>query len=173
MRSYVNDNADQSACASCMMQCLRCDACSRASVPACDAYVAYDACRHAMHTSAYWRLRCIRACVQSAGRACYAGEAVMHETLTVHNCMRAREPANDVTLPMTPASMRCLHLRPANGGARTHNAMNAMHTSSACDAKIAPPALHGMHEMHAHLQGRRSKGVPVRACVLPACRGGG
>ena len=114
MRSYVTDNADLSACDACMMQCLRCDACSRASVPACDAYVAYDACRHAMHTSAYWRLRCIRACVQSAGRACIAGEAVLRETLTVHNCLRARAPASDVTLSMTPASLRCLHRRPAN-----------------------------------------------------------
>ena len=106
MRSYVTDNADQSACASCMMQCPRCDACSRASVLACDAYVAYDACRHAMHTSAYGRRR--------DGRACIAGEAVLRETLTVHNCLRARAPASDVTLPMTPASMRCLHRRPAN-----------------------------------------------------------
>ena len=106
MRSYVTDNADQSACAACMMQCLRCDACSRASVLACDAYVAYDACRHAMHTSAYGRRR--------AGRACIAGEAVLRETLTVHNCLRARAPASDVTLPMTPASLRCLHRRPAN-----------------------------------------------------------
>ena len=84
-------------------------------------------------------------CMRTVGRgACIAGEAGLRETLSVHNCMRARAPANDVTLPMTPASLRCLHRRPANGGARTHDAMNAMHTSSACDAKIAQPALHGI-----------------------------
>ena len=73
----------------------------------------------------------------TAGRACDAGEAVMHETLRVHTCMRARAPTNDVTLPMTPASIRCLRPRPANSDETVHDAMYAMHTSSAYDAKIA------------------------------------
>ena len=70
------------------VRCLRC-------MPACDAYVCVLA------------TAMLRACEQSAGRACIAGEAVLRETLTVHNCLRARAPASDVTLPMTTASMRC------------------------------------------------------------------
>ena len=166
MRSYVTDNADQSACASCMMQCLRCDACSRASVLACDAYVAYDACRHAMHTSAYGRRR--------DGRACIAGEAVLRETLTVHNCLRARAPAKRRNVAYDDCEHEMLHRRPANAVRCMHDAMYAMHTRSACDAKMAQPALHGicMRCMHT-CKACEAKGCMCEhACCLHA-RGGG